>query len=164
MRDLFRRFPRFRPLRQSDPIIPPDAKAQFPTLAEDFEVLRKVEERFAHYDLRALNGQNSFRMQGVIVLLGTALLTGLGGLQAVISSQRWPSIVLTVLAVVMASTSQWVVEDHAIDDYRHDRVQAERLRALYFIYLARIEPYTGDNRALLLEQAIDSIDQSEELT
>ncbi|GAA1572778.1 hypothetical protein GCM10009827_113440 [Dactylosporangium maewongense] len=164
MRDLFRRFPRRGSRIVSDPIMPPAAKAGYPALAEDFEALRPVEERFERYDLEALRGQRSYRLQGIVVLLGSALLTGLGGLQAVLSDQRWPSAVLAVLAVALAGVSQFVVDDHALADYRLARVKAERLRALYFIYLARVEPYTGDNRARLLVRAVDAIDEGEELT
>ncbi|MEV4516676.1 DUF4231 domain-containing protein [Dactylosporangium sp. NPDC049525] len=163
MRDLFRRFPAPGRRLVSSPILPPEAKADYPALAADFEALRQVEERFQRYDLEALRGQHSYRLQGVVMLVGTALLTGLGGLQAVLSDQRWPSAVLAVLAVALAGVSQFVAEDHALADYRLARVQAERLRALYFIYLARVEPYDGEDRVRLVRRAVDLIDDGEEL-
>src|SRR5262249_5060176 len=80
---LLRRFPQLRADTQSGPVLPPSARADFPALRADFDVLdREVAGAFAEFDLAALRGQNGYRRQQVLILLGSAFLTGLGGLQA----------------------------------------------------------------------------------
>jgi hypothetical protein len=161
---LFRRFPRLRPRPVSLPVIDERSKHEYPELAADFAALRRVETEFRKHDLRALRAQNTYRLQEIAVLAGATLLTCLGGLQAILSHQRWPSITLALIGIAMAGAAQFIADDSLLPDYFLARVKAERLRALYFTYLARAEPFTGEDREDVLEQAIDAIDEGEELT
>lgn len=86
---LLNRFPRLRAPSDSRPVIPPDKRDAYPELAEDFAALDdQVAKVFTEYDEAALREQNRYRRQQVLILLGSALLTGLGGLQAVFPGQR----------------------------------------------------------------------------
>jgi hypothetical protein len=136
-------------------VIPPGLRADYPALADDLAVLDEiVTPEFARCDLDALRDQNAHRRQQVIVLVGSAVVTALGGIQALVPGQRWPGIVLAVAGVLLATSTNWAKERSSLDDYLRARIRAERLRAQYFRYLARIGPYAGDDRTDALRLAV----------
>jgi len=152
---LLKRFPKLHAPNESYPVIPGDrdeehdypGRAGFPQLAPDFEVLDKeVAPAFTQYDKAALRDQNRYRRQQVIIILGAALLTGLGGLQAVFPHQRWPGLFLAALGIVLSLTAGFARDRAALTDYLSARVKAERLRALHFWYLSATGRYAGTDR------------------
>lgn len=160
---LLNRFPRLRAPSDSWPVIPPGKRDAYPELAEDFAVLdAEVAKVFTEYDETALREQNRYRRQQVLILLGSALLTGLGGLQAVFPGQRWPGLVLALLGIVLASSTRAAKEGGAQQDYLSARVKAERLRGLYFEYLSRTGPYAQPDRRLVLQRAVIAIRSGKE--
>ena len=166
---LLKRFPKLRAPSGSDPVIPREARddypgrGAFPQLAEDFTVLdREVVPAFTEYDKTALRDQNRYRRQQVLIILGAALVAGLGGLQAVFPHQRWPGIVLAVLGLALASTSALVKERASLACYLSARVRAERLRALHFEYLSETGQYAGPGRETALRHAVVAIEGGDE--
>lgn len=155
---LLRRFPKLRAPTDSWPVIPPKKRAGYPELADDFTVLdREVAPAFTEYDKAALHGQNSYRRQQVLIVLGAALMTGMGGLQAVLPGQRWPSVVLAVLGGLFAASARAAGEQDLQRDYLTARVKAERLRSLHFLYLSRSGPYAGPDRETALRRSVLAI-------
>jgi hypothetical protein len=149
------RFPTLRARASSRPVIPADKRASYPALAEDFAVVdRVVAPVFREFDTAALRDQNRYRRQQVLIVLGSALVTGLGGLQAVYPAQRWPGLLLTALGVVLATSSRWAKERASMADYLSARVRAERLRALHFRYLSATGRYAGPGRVEALRRAV----------
>ncbi len=160
---LFTRFPRLRARAQSWPVIPPGVDDEFPTLQEDLAVLHEdVTPAYSTYDAEALKEQNSHRLQQVVLLVGSALTSGLGGIQAMVSDQRWPGILLGGLGFVLGVFGIWVKRHGALDRYLHARLRAERLRALHFRYLARSGSYSGDSRRDALREAVSAIGEGRE--
>jgi hypothetical protein len=95
----------------SEPVIPENSRATtpgrgaYPQLAQDFEVLdQAVAPAFTEYDAAALRDQNRYWRQQVIIL-GSALVTGLGGRQAVFPHQRWPGLLLDALGIALSVTA-----------------------------------------------------------
>jgi len=159
------RFPKLRAPSDSWPVIPAKERALYPELASDFAVLdREVTPVFTHYDVAALRDQNRYRRQQVLILLGAALVTGLGGLQAVFPAQRWPGVLLAVLGVVLAASTRFAKESESQVAYLNARVKAERLRALYFLYLSETGPYAGPDRdrEIALSRAVIAIKAGKE--
>lgn len=151
---LLARFPLPR-RAESPPVIPEEARAAYPALADDLDVLaREVTPSFRDYDLDAIRNQQRYRRQQVFILLGSVLGTGLGGLQAGLSDQRWPGVVLGLLGVLLATSSRWSGERASLAGYLAARVRAERLRALHFQYLSRTDRYAGPDRDLQLRRAV----------
>ncbi|NUR82453.1 MAG: DUF4231 domain-containing protein [Nonomuraea sp.] len=151
-------FLRLRAPVNSGPIIPPEARDTYGELAPDLDVVdRELAPVFAEYDRLALRDQNRYRRQQVLILLGSALLTGLGGLQAVFPEQRWPTLLLTVVGILLAASTRLVKEGEVFQSYMNARMKAERLRALHFHYLSRIDPYAGDDREIVLRRAVLAI-------
>ncbi|MCV2489834.1 DUF4231 domain-containing protein [Geodermatophilus sp. YIM 151500] len=140
------------------PVIPDHKRVSYPSLAPDFQVLdREVTAAFVEADLAALRRQNRYRRQQVIILLGSAALTGLGGLQALCADQHWPGLLLAVLGVLLAATGRATRELDDLNGYLTERVKAERLRALHFLFLSRTGPYAGADREADLRRAVVAI-------
>lgn len=162
VRELLKRFPRFKP-PPSRPVVPPNSSVDYPALAEDFAVLdRDLAPAFQECDTAALRHQYRYRRQQVVVLLGSALVAGLGGLQAAFPHERWPGGLLAVLGVLLAFSSRMAKEQRTLDGYLNARVRAEALRSLYFRYLARTGSYAGDDREFVLRRAVVAIKRGKE--
>ena len=152
------RFPKLRAPAVSWPVIPDDKRASFTSLASDFQVLdREARPAFVEADLAALRRQNRYRRQQVIILLGSTALSGLGGLQALFTDQRWPGLLLAALGVLLAATGRASRELDDLKSYLNERVKAERLRALHFLFLSRTGKYADADREANLRRAVVAI-------
>jgi len=159
------RFPSLRTRPQSWPVVLPDAAAAYPTLADDLALLESVVgPEFQRSDRDALAHQNRYRRQQVAILSGSALVTGLGGLQAAVPGSSWPGVVLLVLGALVTWLSSVSGELRTFDDFLGERVKAERLRAMYFRYLSRTGRYAGDDRERALRRAVVAVRNGEEPT
>jgi hypothetical protein len=139
-------------------VIPPDKWAAYPALAADLQFLeRELTPVFHKHDLAALGDQNRYRRQQVLILVGSALASGLAGLQVVFADARWPGLLLAVLGALLASSTVWAHEARSRDGYQDHRVKAERLRGLYFLYLGRLAAYEGPDRDNSLREAVIDI-------
>lgn len=157
------RFPKLRAPTESWPVIPEDGRDAFPELSSDFAVLdAEVAPSFAEYDRSALRDQNRYRRQQVLIILGSALITGLGSLQAVFPHQRWPGLLLAALGIALATTARFSSERASQADYLGARVKAERLRGLHFRYLSATGRYAGADREDTLRRDVLAIRRGEE--
>ncbi|HEV7899113.1 MAG TPA: DUF4231 domain-containing protein [Planosporangium sp.] len=158
------RFPKLRARAVSWPVIPAHRRGAYPELAADFAVIdREVAPAFAEYDEAALRHQNRYRRQQVRIVLGSALVTGLGGLQAIFPDQRWPGLLLPLLGIALAASTRFAKERASLDDYLSERVKAERLRAMHFQYLSATGRYAGADREIALRRAVLAIRAGKEL-
>jgi hypothetical protein len=152
------RFPRLKAPGTSWPVIPEGVRAGYPALQEDFAVLdEEVAPAFTTYDLAALNEQNRHRRHQVVLILGSAIVSGLGGLQAVFPDERWPGILLAALGLSLSVFGVWSKGQRSLDGYLTARLRAERLRALHFRFLSASGRYAGAQRREALRAAVRSI-------
>lgn len=157
------RFPSLRSPKSSSPVIPPEDRAAYPSLADDFALLdRVVAPVFYRSDEAALRYQNRYRRQQVVILLGSAVVSTLGGLQAIFPDQRWAGVLLTVLGIVLAASSRAAGELATLTNYLTERVKAERLRALYFRFLSRTGTYADSQRDAAVRRAVIAIEAGRE--
>lgn len=160
---LLARFPSLRASASSSPILDLQAASTFPALAEDIATADDiVGTAFAESDQAALVHQNSYRRQQTTVILSTALLSGLGGLQAVFPEQRWPGILLIVLGLVLTFTGRAAGELGTFNAFLDERVKAERLRSAYFRYLSRTGRFSSADRTTQLRRTVVAIKKGEE--
>jgi hypothetical protein len=132
-------------------------------LARDVQVLDDVVGPvFEESDRAALRHQNAYRRQQVLMIVDAAVLSGLGGLQAAMSDERWPGLVLAVLGIALAGLGQMAGELKTFEHFLDERVKAERLRATYFRFLSRTGRYAGDDRVVTLRRAVLSVKAGEE--
>jgi hypothetical protein len=160
---LFARLPSFRSPRTSLPVIPDSARRAFPALVDDFAVLDEVVgQAFRKSDIAALRHQNRYRRQQLLVLVGSVVTSGLGGLQALVEDQRWPGILLALFGVALAVSSRATSELGAQNEYLAERVKAERLRALHFRFLSRTGKFAREDRDSVLRLAVIDIEAGRE--
>src|SRR3954469_19820585 len=81
---LIRRLPSLRPRQgAADAPMPDDERAKYPEVAGDLAVLdAHLVPLFRRYDAEALAAQNTFRLQQVVLILGSATATICGTVQA----------------------------------------------------------------------------------
>jgi hypothetical protein len=91
---VFKRFPSLR-MRPADAlIVSPELRASCPALEDDFAVLdRELLPRFQELDRTALQAQNQFRLEQVVLILGGVLAVLLGALQGALRDAAWPGVV-----------------------------------------------------------------------
>ncbi len=144
-------------------MLPSGTAERYPALTRDIaEVEELVSGPFAESDGAARVHQNRFRRQQVVILLGTALVSGLGGLQAVFPDQRWPGILLVVLGLALSAVGTAARELGELEAFLAERVKAERLRSTYFRYVSRTGRYAGDDRRSVLRRSVLAIRNGEE--
>jgi hypothetical protein len=157
------RFPSLRTPRTSWPPIAPKTADDYPDLAVDIATVDEVVgPAFREADLEALTHQNRYRRQQVVIIFGSALLSGFGGLQAVFADQRWPGLVLGVLGALLAVLSTAVDELKALEHFMAERVKAERLRSACFRFLSRTGRFAGPDRESVLRRVVNTIRSGEE--
>jgi Protein of unknown function (DUF4231) len=162
---LLKRFPKLRAPAESQSVIPENERGNFPDFASDFALLDRVAApAFAELDKAALREQNRYRRQRVSIIVGSALITGLGGLQAVFPAQRWPGLLLTVLGIALAAGTRLANERASLTAYLSARARAERLRALHFQYLSAMGRYAGADRETTLRRDVLAIQHGKEPT
>lgn len=157
------RFPSLRTPQKSGPLVPPQTAADYPELADDITTADQVVgPAFREADLAALRHQNRYRRQQVVIILGSAVLTGFGGLQAVFPEHRWPGLVLGLLGALLAVLSTAVNELNALEGFMTERVKAERLRSACFRFVSRTGRYAGADRVSVLRRVVNTIRSGEE--
>jgi Protein of unknown function (DUF4231) len=147
---LFKRLPmlRWRP-KEGEQIVPREAQATYPALAEDFAFLeRELLLPSRELDNEALSAQNQFRLEQVALILGGTLATVLGAVQASLPNAAWPGIVEAVLAAGLTAAAFRAQVLRAQERYFTNRLKAEMLRGEYFLFLGRIGPYAEDRERL----------------
>jgi hypothetical protein len=155
---LFKRWPSLRSKFKPEPLFGDDRKTGYPALRSELETIADViDPAFQEFDVGARRAQNSFWRQQVALITVTALTTAFGSVQAAYRHQIWPGIVVAVLGVLAAAVAGLGEERAAQRTYLEQRVKAERLRALAFVFLAELPPFTGDDRRAKLASAVTDI-------
>jgi hypothetical protein len=160
---LFKRRPRLRPKLTNPELFPGDSTASYPALKADLDTISTVvAAAFASYDLAAQREQNTYWRQQVLVIVIGALASAFGAVQAALTSQLWPGVVVTLLGGLSAAVAAMAKERGAQQAYLDNRTKAERLRAVAFAYLAELPPYTGSGRQDKLAGAVGAVAQGRE--
>jgi hypothetical protein len=145
---LFKRLPKVPwPPPQNEDILKPDVQAKHPELAEDFKSLEaELLPHFRQLNDDALRCQNEFRLDQVILIFGGALATILGVLHASLghSLAAWAGVVEAVLAAMLSAVALRARTTGAQQRYFTWRLQAEKMRAEYFLFLGGVGIYAGD--------------------
>lgn len=162
---LLNRFPRLRVRTESTLVVPVEVRSAYPALHGDFAVLDEVVgPSFAMADRAALIEQNRYRLFQVLILFGSAVLSGSAALQGVFPDQRWPGIVSAVLGLLLATVGQTAGELGTLTEFQTSRMKAERLRALHFQFLSRAGRFGGPDRDTALRRAVIAIEAGKEPT
>jgi hypothetical protein len=160
---LFKRRPRLR-LKPAQPELFPDTTSDsYPALKADLDAISElVAPAFGSYDLAAQREQNIYWRQQVLVIVIAALTTAFGAVQAALTSEVWPGVVVSLLGGLSAAVAAMAKERGAQQGYLDNRTKAERLRAAAFAYLAELPPYTGAERRVKLAGTVAEVAQGRE--
>ena len=127
---------RFRP-GPPEPLLDPDAASRYPLLREQIvDADRLVYPSFAECDMTAQIEQNRHRWFTVLAIGGGLLTTVFGALQAWLQTVAWPGVVVATLGAATSALITVARRQGSLLNYLTARVRAERLRSLYFEYLA----------------------------
>lgn len=166
MMKLFKRRPKlfWRP-GKPDSVISQEVQIRYPALEDDFKTLERVlVPVFQKIDEQALKFQNQFRLWQVLLILGGALATILGALQATFSTAIWLGIIEGVLGIALATVTATVRQLQFQEKYFHLRLKAEALRREYFLFLGHVMPYDKDeSRAKRLAIWVEQIESEGDL-
>jgi Protein of unknown function (DUF4231) len=144
---LVKRFPRlWWRAGEIQPIIKPEDRADYPNLAEDFSYLDgELMPAFLQLNNEARRYQNNYYLAQLVLILGSALATTLGAIQAGLGGGNfWLGLAETVVAAGIGANVLRVGARTAQQDWLTKRVKAERLRSEYFLFLGRLDPYSSD--------------------
>ena len=135
---------RWRPV-PGQPFVSESTLARCPALREEIELLeRELVPRFRVLDYASLRTQNTFRLGQLALIVGGALAAVLGAVQAALGggfvALAFPE---AVLAGLLAGATVYIRGRNAQREYFTSRLRAERLRAEYFLILARAGDYAG---------------------
>ncbi len=167
---LFKRWPVLRwQAGQKAEIIEPEDQTRYSAFADDFKVLeQEVMEEFRDLDTKAQRGQNQFRLEQVILILGGVLVTALGAGQvtfaAILHNSLAPGLAEAVLAAALAGFARYAGSSKSQETYFSNRLKAEALRGEYFRFLGRLDLYAdGEPRQQHLRQRVVEITTSNDL-
>jgi hypothetical protein len=151
---------RFRP-PPPDPPLDQGAARRYPLLRDQIaEANRLIYPFFADWDATAQIEQNRHRWFTVLAIGGGLLTTVFGALQAWLQTVAWPGVVVATLGAATSALTTVARRQGSLHSYLTARVRAERLRSLYFEYVA--DPPASDEAARLerlrdLEQRVVQI-------
>lgn len=142
---LFKRFPSFYVARREDDLAKPENRQKYPAFANDFATLdQELIPFFRDFDNEALRCQNAYRGMYVILILGGTLVTILGIAQIAFIDTFWLGIAGSSVALVLGVVTTVSSRFNHQKRYLTARLAAERLRAEYFLFLGRFDPYAHD--------------------
>lgn len=134
------------------------ASAAFKSLGPDLEVLQAVlVPTYLECEEEASVEQNRHRRQQVALIVGGLLTSIFGAVQAAIPHRVWPGIVVASVAAATTGFASVGRQSGAQDGYLVNRLRAEKLRSLYFSYLAHRPDEPSTERVSKLREQVVSI-------
>jgi hypothetical protein len=118
-------------------LLEPDIARRYPLLRQQIvDADRLIYPFFAECDTTAQIEQNRHRWFTVLAVGGGLLTTVFGALQAWLQTAPWPGVVVATLGAATSALITVARRQGSLLNYLTARVRAERLRSLYFEYLA----------------------------
>ena len=157
---LFKRLPRFRPLRGlAETLITDEERAKYPALTADLAILdQELMPSFHTFDKEALRLQNAHWWTYIILIVGGAIATILGILQLALENVAGLGIAGALVAAFLGSTTLVLNAFHYQARYMNYRLAAEELHSEYFLFLGHIGDYAGPERRNHLRRRVRTIE------
>lgn len=119
------------------PPIPDESRAAYAGLEPRFAVLDEVVmPAFVEHDRNAMRAQRDYRRFRLALIIGVALTSLFGAVQAAIGEAAWVGAILTILGLVTAGIANQQRRSQPLRRYLTERAKAEELRSLYFAFLS----------------------------
>jgi len=117
------------------PLHPHDGAPEYPFLQPRIATAdAEIFPTFADCDRDAQIEQNRWRWFTVLALAGGLATTVFGALQAWLQS-AWPGVVVVTAGAATTAVTTLAKRQGAREQYRDQRLRAERLRSIYYAYL-----------------------------
>ena len=165
---LLKRFP-LMPYRLPPdyPFVSDEQRAAAPLLEAELTRLdRELVPRFRTLDHEALVAQHRFRLGGVLLIVGSALAAALGAVQTALGGGVLGiGIAEAIVGAFVAGAVVYMRGRRFQQTYLTKRLQAERLKSQYYLYLARSGSYAVEDdseRGKLLARTLDRIETGSE--
>lgn len=165
---LFKRFP-LVPYRLPPeyPFVKDADRAAAPLLEAELTYLdRELVARFRTLDHEALVAQHRFRLGSILLIFGSAVAATLGAAQAALGGGVLGiGIAEGIVGAFVAGTVVYMRGRRFQQTYLTKRLQAERLKSQYYLYLARAGAYAVEDdarRAKLLKRTLDRFESGGE--
>jgi hypothetical protein len=114
---------------------------QFPLLqARVAEAERMIYPEYARWDITARREQNRHRWFSVLAILGALLTTSFGAVQAWLSQEIWPGVVVATLGAATSVLTSVSRRQGTLYNYMSARTRAERLKSLFFEHVGQPPP------------------------
>lgn len=161
---LLKRFPRVPYRLPSDyPFVSDEQRTTAPLLEAELTRLdRELVPRFRTFDHEALVAQHRFHLGSVVLILGSAVAAALGAVQAALGGGVLGiGIAEAIVGAFVAGVVVYVRGRRFQQTYFTKRLQAERLKSQYYLYVARAGGYAVEDdavRAKLLARSLDRIE------
>jgi hypothetical protein len=148
------------------PVVEQDQVTEYPALADDLKVwLEQLEPRFRRLDHRAQILQNQFWRQHLALIIGGLVATSLGAVQAAVGGGVIGlAAAQAVLTGALAGLTVLIRSRRAQQGYLNARLQAERIKSEFFLFLARVGDYHADSPVTRLQQQVDDIETAGDAT
>jgi SLOG in TRPM, prokaryote/Protein of unknown function (DUF4231) len=145
------------------PFVSDEQRAAAPLIETELTRLdRELVPRFRTLDHEALVAQHRFRLGGVLLIVGSAVAAALGAVQAALGGGVLGiGIAEAIVGAVVAGVVVYMRGRRFQQTYLTKRLQAERLKSQYYLYLARAGSYAEPDdaaRAKLLARTLDRIE------
>jgi len=166
---LLKRFPlpRYR-LPPDYPFVGEQHRAAVPLLEAELAYLdREVVPRFRTLDHDALASQHRFRLGSVLLVVGSAVAAALGSIQAALGGGVLSiGVAEGIVGAFVAGVVVYMRGRRFQQTYLTKRLQAERVKSQYYLYLTRAGSYAVEDdagRARLLARTLDRIESGGEV-
>ncbi len=135
---IFKRFP-FKPLpKEKQYLVPLKERNNYPSFTTDFDILEeKLMPSFYELEHEALRQQRSYRQAYIILIFGGSLATIFGIIQIALQGTDWPGYVETGIAFILFLATTASRSFNNQERYLDNRLAAEQLRSIYFLFLGR---------------------------
>lgn len=145
--DLFKQFPRFRPLAsRAEPLVPASELEKYPTFANDFRILDEVLiPVYVTLNEEAMTQQNLYRWMYIFLIFGGALATILGIIRLAFDVEVI-GLAGAIVAATLGCISLALRSLPYHKRYLNARLAAEQLRGEYFLFLGRVGPYADESQ------------------
>lgn len=153
------------PWKDDWPVFKVDAESRYPLLASDLRVWRdEYADGFRELDHRAQLLQQRFWRQQVTLIFGGLLATVLGAVQAARGVGNAPiAVAQAIVTGFLAGLAALVRSRGSQQGYLTARLQAERIKSEFFLFLGRVGGYARADREDRLRQQVLDIAEAEEV-
>jgi hypothetical protein len=149
------------------PFVSDEQRAAAPLLEPELTRLdSELVPRFRTLDHEALVAQHRFRLGSVLLIVGSAVAAALGAVQAALGGGVLGiGIAEGIVGAFVAGAVVYMRGRRFQQTYLTKRLQAERLKSQYYLFLARAGSYAVEDdaeRAKLLARTLDRIETGSE--